>query len=168
MKLPINITLLVAVGFLTITTLEAKTKVYTWKDASGEMHYSAFPPKPTEKVSSLKDDMRIPDNKENTDKSLEKDKITENVVNETQKNRDERNKRLKYCENQYKNIELLKSNKMVKWINKDGKSEILTTEQRKFKLQSLKINIRNNCSSLKKETENNKDENEVINANNHQ
>ncbi|HFC93251.1 MAG TPA: DUF4124 domain-containing protein [Leucothrix mucor] len=142
MKLPIMITLVIALGFLSVTITEAK--VYKWKDAEGVMHYSSVPPKPTEKVSDLKDDLRITDNKAVAHKSKAENN-TDTEANKKKKNREKKRKKRNYCNGQRRNLELLKRNLNVKWIEK-GKSTKLSAEQRKDKLRSLEDSISTNCS----------------------
>ncbi len=142
MKLPIITTLVIALSFLSVTITEAK--VYKWKDAEGIMHYSSTPPKPTEKVSDLKDDLRITDNKAIAHKSQAENK-TDTEANKKKQARDKKRKKRNYCNGQRKNLELLKRNLNVKWIEK-GKSTKLSAEQREDKLRSLEDSITANCS----------------------
>jgi len=142
MKLPIITTLVIALGFLTVTITEAK--VYKWKDAEGVMHYSSTPPKPTEKISELKDDLRITDNKAMAHKPQAEAK-TDAEADEKKKARDKKRKKRNYCNGQRKNLALLKRNLNVKWIEK-GKSTKLSAEQRKDKLRSLENSISTDCS----------------------
>ena len=141
MKLPIITTLVIALSFLTVTITEAK--VYKWKDAEGVLHYSSTPPKPTEKVSDLKDDLRITDNKAAAHKPQAAKSAKK--ANEKKIARDKKRKKRNYCNGQRKNFELLKRNLNVKWIE-GGKSKKLSPEQRKNKLRSLEENIRTDCS----------------------
>ena len=149
MKLPIITTLIIALGFLTATITEAK--VYQWKDATGIMHYSSTPPKPTEKISDLKDDIRITDNKAMAHKSQPETKATTKNKNTRSKKTRKRN----YCDGQRRNLALLKRNLKVKWIE-NGKSTALSSEQRKDKLRSLEDSINTDCS-FAEEAEKNED-----------
>ncbi len=138
MKLPIITTLIITLSFLVSTVTEAK--IYKWKDAAGIIHYSSTPPKPSEKISDLKDDFRITDNKAVAHKNQQGTK-EENK----KKARSKKTKKRDYCNGQRRNLALLKRNLKVKWIQ-NGKSIELNPEQRQDKLRSLEDSINNDCS----------------------
>lgn len=140
MKLPIITTLIIALGFLSFAITEAK--VYRWKDASGVIHYSSTPPKPTEKVSDLKNDLRITDNKSIAHKNHQET----TTKKENKKNiRSKKTRKRNYCNGQRRNLALLKRNLKVKWIE-NGKSIKLSADQRHEKLRSLENSINADCS----------------------
>ncbi|MCK5812958.1 MAG: DUF4124 domain-containing protein [Cocleimonas sp.] len=142
MKLPTITTFIIALSFLTVAITEAK--VYQWKDESGVTHYSSTPPRPKEKISDLRDDLRITDNKAIAHKTTQETKS----LNEKEKKKNARSKKTKkrnYCDGQRRNLELLKRNINVKWIQ-NGKSTKLSSEQRNDKLRSLEDSISNDCS----------------------
>jgi hypothetical protein len=142
MKLPIITTLVIALGFLAASITDAN-KVYKWKDAEGVMHYSSTPPKPTERVSDLKNNLRVTNNKEDTHKPQ---KETKPRIEKNTKRVSNKAKRLQrqYCNNQRKNLRLLKRKLNVKWI-KNGKSNKLNDKQRKDKIRSLENSINADC-----------------------
>jgi hypothetical protein len=146
MKLPIITTLAIALSVLTATLVEAK--VYKWQDADGVIHYASTPPKPDEKISGLKDDLRITDNRsaahKNEQETQNNDEI--NKKNKEQKqNRNEKERKQNYCDGQRRNLTLLKRNLKVKWIE-NGKSTELNSEQRNEKLRALEDSISADCT----------------------
>ncbi|HIO93090.1 MAG TPA: DUF4124 domain-containing protein [Leucothrix mucor] len=151
MKLPIITTLIIALGFLSITIAEAK--VYTWTDATGVIHYSATPPKPTEKVSNLKDDLRITDNKiastkikeQKEDKTPSKEKQTNHINSDKNKAQIKARKKRGFCNSQRKNLNLLSKHKKVNWVQ-NGESKPLNSEQRRNKIRAIEQSIHANCS----------------------
>ena len=156
MKLPLITTLAIALGFLSVTFTEAK--VYKWKDAEGVMHYSSVPPKPTEKITHLKDDLKITDNKAIADDASEEDKPkekTEEKKERTNGNEDIEKANLtnkqNFCDGQRKNLELLKRNHKVKWIE-NGKDTELTADQRKDKIRLLEDSVNNDCNNNDQQT----------------
>lgn len=149
MKLPTITTLVIAAGFLTITIAEAK--IYTWTDGSGEKHYSATPPKPTEKVSNLKDNLQLTDNTfaatkvpKNT-KLLEKEAKPERINGNDNKSKVKTSSKRNLCRSQRRNLSLLEKNRKVNWVQ-NGKSKPLNSEQRKDKIRILENSIRMDCS----------------------
>ena len=146
MKLPIITTLIIALSVLTATLTEAK--VYKWQDANGVVHYSSSPPKPDEKFSGLKDDLRITDNKSAADKGAEEtQKVSEadKKITEKKQARSEKERKQNYCDGQRRNLALLKRNLNVKWIE-NGKSTDLNSEQRNEKLRALEDSISADCT----------------------
>ncbi len=140
MQSPTILSLILTLSLLTISTAEAK--IYQWKDAAGITHYSATPPKPTEKISDLKDDLRITDNKAVAYKGNENKHSTKSSK---QKMRSEKTRKRNFCDGQRRNLALLKRNLKVKWIE-NGKSTELNAEQRQDKLRELENSISNDCS----------------------
>jgi hypothetical protein len=146
MKLPIIITLAIALSVLTATLTEAK--VYKWQDANGVVHYSSAPPKPNEKVSGLKDNLRITDNKSAAHKGAEemqKDSESNKEITKKKQARSEKERKQNYCDGQRRNFALLKRNLNVKWIE-NGKSTDLNSEQRNEKLRALEDSISADCT----------------------
>ena len=149
MKLPIITTLVIALCFLTITIAEAK--IYTWTDDSGEKHYSATPPKSAERISNLKDDLRIVDNKFAATKvpkkteSLIKKAKPERINGSDNKSEVKRSNKRNFCRSQRGNLSMLKKNHKINWV-KSGKNKTLNNKQRKDKILILEENIRMNCS----------------------
>ena len=142
MKLPIITTLIIALSFLVFTLAEAK--VYKWKDAEGVVHYSSTPPKPSEKISDLKEDLHITDNKALAHKSQRETKASAKEEN-NKKSHSQKTKKRNYCNGLRRNLVLLKRNLKVKWVQ-NGKSTELNAEQRQDKLRSLEESIDNECS----------------------
>ncbi|MCK5903316.1 MAG: DUF4124 domain-containing protein [Cocleimonas sp.] len=138
MKLPIITTLFIALSFLFITLAEAK--VYQWKDAAGITHYSATPPRPNEKISNLKDDIRITDNKS---VAYKKRKTSKRTTKQPEKKTEEIKQN--FCNHQQSNLALLTDNINVKWIEK-GKETKLTTKQREDKILLLRQSIKIDCN----------------------
>lgn len=149
MKLPLITTLVIAISFLTITIVEAK--IYTWKDASGQMHYSATPPKPTEKISNLKDDLQITDNSsiallsKKKPLSFVKKEKPERINGSDDKSKIKTTHTRNLCRSQRRNLSLLEKNRKVNWV-KGGKSKRLNSEQRKDQIRILEDSIRMDCS----------------------
>jgi len=146
MKLPIITTLAIALSIATVTLVEAK--VYKWQDANGVVHYSSAPPKPNEKVSGLKDDLRITDNKSAAHKGEEEtqtDSQTDKKAPEQKQARSEKQRKQNYCDGQRRNFALLKRNLKVKWVE-NGKSTELSSEQRNEKLRTLEDSISADCT----------------------
>ncbi len=133
MKLPIITTVIITLSFLVFTLAEAK--VYKWKDAEGIVHYSSTPPKPSEKISDLKEDLPL------AHKSQQETKKEENNKN----TRSKRTRKRDYCNGQRRNLALLKRNLKVKWVQ-NGKSTRLNAEQRQDKIRSLEDSINDDCS----------------------
>lgn len=146
MKLPTITTLIITLFFLSPTLTQAK--VYTWKDKNGITHYSATPPRPNEKISNLKDDLRITDNKAKAHQAQQTNpkETTPNAEEEAKKERRiATRKKRNYCDGQRKNLALLKRNPNVKWIE-NGKSTPLTKEQHNDKIRALEDSISTDCS----------------------
>ena len=149
MKLSIITTLVIAIGFITITVAEAK--IYSWTDISGEKHYSSTPPKPTEKVSNLKDDLRLTDNKfaaikvQIDKKSLDKRTKPERMNGSASPLNIKTSLKRNLCRSQRRNLGLLKKNRKVNWVQ-NGKSTTLNSEQRTDKIRILEDSIRMDCS----------------------
>lgn len=145
MKLPIITTFAIALSIATVTFVEAK--VYKWQDANGVVHYSSSPPKPDEKVSGLKDDLRITDNRSVTSSSEEDQKNNQpkKEIKEQKQARSEKERKQNYCDGQRRNLALLQKNLKVKWVQ-NGKSVELNSEQRNEKLRALENSISADCT----------------------
>jgi hypothetical protein len=143
MKLPTITTCVIALFFLSSTTINAK--VYTWKDENGITHYAATPPRPSEKISQLTDDLRLINNKATTQHTKQEESIASTKNDAKKKPHVSKEKNRDYCEEKQKNLILLKKHTQVKWIE-NGKNTKLSKEQRKDKIHSLEENIRTDCS----------------------
>ncbi len=141
MKLPIITTLTLVLFFLGFTFVEAE--IFQWKDDTGIIHYSSTPPKPTEKISHLKGNIRFTDNKAMAYKNHQKAKSSPEKDNKKDIRSKKRKKR-NYCNGQRRSLLLLKTKIRHQ---KKGKSTTLSSKQRKNKIRSLKESIRSRCSS---------------------
>ncbi len=152
MKLSIISMLVIALGFFTI----AEAKVYTWIDASGEKHYSGTPPKPNEKISNLKDNLRIVDNKftatkiKKVTKLLAKKVKPERMNGSDNKDKVKKSTKRKLCRSQRKKLNMLKRYRKANWAL-GSKSKRLNNKQRQDRIRILKESIRMYCLFTKEQ-----------------
>ena len=137
-----------AISFSVLSIL-AEAQVYKWTDIKGQIHYSATPPKPNEKILGLKKDLTFSSkatttNPNNVDTKADEQKETKDELHELKKTSKQK---LAFCKRERTNLALLKENKKVTWIE-NGKETPLSGEMLKNKIQIVEKNIQTNCTSI--------------------
>jgi len=155
----ISLTSLLAVSFSMTLSMNTHAEIYKWKDANGQVHYSATPP--THKKAKAEDiEGKILMSAGKFDPSRVSKKSSDDSDNENKnkndddtkaENKKEANKPTKqlidYCKGQRKSLKLLKNNQNIMW-EQFGKKTNLSAAQRKQKIKSIKSNITSECKGV--------------------
>lgn len=156
-KKTITLTSFLAVSFSMTFSMSSHAEIYKWKDASGQVHYTATPPPTHKKIKAenIEDKIKNSAGKyKPTSKSVESkstDEKSEKTNDDDASDKKEANKPTKqlidYCNEQRKSLKLLKNNQNVTW-EQFGKKTNLTASQRKSKIKSIKSNITEECKGI--------------------
>lgn len=152
----ITLTGLLAVSFSMTCSMNSHAEIYKWKDASGQVHYSATPPTHKKaKAENIEAKIKMsagkykPSSKIAKKKSPEEDK--EKTSDASSKDKNANNKPTKqlidYCKGQRKSLKLLNNNQNITW-EQFGKKTKLSAAQRKSKIKSIKSNITEECKGI--------------------
>lgn len=154
-KKTITLTRFLAVSFSMTFSMNAHAEIYKWKDASGQVHYSATPPTHQKaKAENIEAKIKMSAGKYNPSSRIAKNKSSEeNKENSSDEPEDKnaKNKPTKqlidYCEGQRKSLKLLNNNQNITW-EQFGKKTKLSAAQRKSKIKNIKSNITEECKGI--------------------
>ena len=157
----------ITLSFIMLTA-SSTAKIYKWVDSDGHLNYTERPAPPGIKAEIIEDKLRFgidlahkKSSRSSYLETLDKDEAKEQkpedkqqkIADEQKKVQDSyREKLKKYCETQRNNLKLLKTSSPIAW-EENGKTELLSSEQKKEKLKEIASSIEKNCSSTDSNTQ---------------
>lgn len=147
---------------LSVLIAPANATVYKWVDSAGHLNYTERPAPPGIKYEIVEDKIRLAagldDKKDSHTSYLEETTQADNEEDSTEKKQRQiadkqkkiqdnyREQLEKYCESQQNNVKLLSTDSPIAW-EENGKTELLSSKEKKEKLQEIKDSIKKNCSN---------------------
>lgn len=132
--------LLITLGSVCVVN-SVHAKIYKWKDASGQTHYTQDPGP----VGSQKDKLIMLNRSNDKLGSLVKKKSKVEESNKPVVKRESYKEKLnRYCAQQQENLKTLDSLRPVVWEER-GKTRLLETKERKAKIIEINASLDANC-----------------------
>ncbi len=161
----------IATALISLATAST-AQIYKWVDEDGQIHYTERPAPAGKHSEVIEDKIRLaadltrkhtsrssylPPSREKKDAAEESPETRQREIASEQKEaQDNYREQLEaYCDSQQKNLKLLKSNSPIAW-EENGKTELLSSEQKKKKLQEISISVEKNCAKNQPKMKKNK------------
>ncbi len=140
-------------------------QIYKWVDSEGQLHYTQRPAPAGKEAEAIEDKIRfaaalksknkkhssyLSSDKDDEDKLASK---REEIASKQKKVSDNYKKQLiTYCSSQRKNLKQLKTSSPIAW-EENGKTELLTSKQKKDKIKEISKSVTDNCSEVKEKAD---------------
>ena len=155
-----NRSVIVLGSLLLLSVTSTNAQIYKWKDASGQINYTALPAPKGISAETIEEKIRSAANLPNGSTKSESSRVkplSQMLDDEDREALKEEktkvpNELINYCSKQRVNLSLLKRNTKVNWIE-NGKKTPLTDEQRLDKISVIQSALDKDCKNVSSKPE---------------